>query len=841
MKPRKTKAKDKTPKMKKTRSRSTAQSKTRSPSSTRRTTRTQSKARSTTRSQSTTRNTTHKKDEKKMEKTNKKTGISKTGNTYPKLHNDDEHEIFNEFQNIIEQISDEFIKQKLHDMFTIIMTEMVENQAELKEKKKEIETLIPRMNEMNLDIAGMQKKIQSDKEARENLLSEGEEQINELNNKISDQITEIKRLQKQIKTMNTNTEEYKEIMKSMDDENQGLKLTIQSMKNTIEQIKQKSHCNKYYSTTLIEYDNSIDISNMDNDISNRYNEQNEMVNRTKTLQEELELESFNNIEENVESNNKTHQQQNEKSEDNVRSGDQGDYQEIESEENNEEHSISYFTPDIIIANNEELQKELENNGIINKRKENTKNRSNYEDIVNEKYGEQEEELGINEIMNIRRENTDEENIKDNQEINERSGNNEEYNQRLNELERKIMNNTAKIKEIEKSFYQQQKKHVDIYMIGDSHIRNMKYTIKKYLPNNKYTVEESYIPGAKYNDISTKCLDGVDSCDHLIVMCGTNDIFKSKIETMKSSIDKICEKYKSCQKIHMILVPDRYDDIQINYHIKIVNEKIVEHTKKYKNLIVYDTKKITENWDYSDGIHFGRNGKIKICKEIIKNITSKKHTNEYTNNEHMNAYDSDQKTMSKSHVNMRYKPEEIRKLEMKTNWKNNNREQYIQNMKYGQEDTYNKNKHLIKQNQKFATKIYYTKEHNIHQGNERKTTNQLGTYNQRNPYHNKYNINTYHNDHTGNRYEPKYNNNNNHKNDSRYWYNNRYRYDLKSKPYNMYQSPTEYENRNDIQLNQWPPEMNNIYQSYHAKPWDFQKAKPWNNGNFQKAINAAVRI
>ncbi|KAI5709040.1 hypothetical protein M8J76_008767 [Diaphorina citri] len=150
----------------------------------------------------------------------------------------------------------------------------------------------------------------------------------------------------------------------------------------------------------------------------------------------------------------------------------------------------------------------------------------------------------------------------------------------------------------------QGKNINIFIVGDSHVRDLKTIMESKLPKN-LSVDHSFIPGGRFHDISSKCIKKYENCDHLIVMAGTNDIGKTSFKEIKTHIENIIIKFKD-SKIHLVLVPDRFDKVTMNLDIKILNDKIKTLVKDYKNITIYHTTSIVDSWDYCDNIHFGPN-------------------------------------------------------------------------------------------------------------------------------------------------------------------------------------------------------------------------------------------
>lgn len=97
------------------------------------------------------------------------------------------------------------------------------------------------------------------------------------------------------------------------------------------------------------------------------------------------------------------------------------------------------------------------------------------------------------------------------------------------------------------------------------------------------------------------------------------MFISSKKEILASLKNIVEKFKQSQQIHLFLVPERFDDVNYNFHIKNVNEQNFDFVKPYQNVLVYNTKNIVDSWDYYDNLFIGRQGKVKICTEIARKI------------------------------------------------------------------------------------------------------------------------------------------------------------------------------------------------------------------------------
>ncbi|KAI5727246.1 hypothetical protein M8J76_016903 [Diaphorina citri] len=141
---------------------------------------------------------------------------------------------------------------------------------------------------------------------------------------------------------------------------------------------------------------------------------------------------------------------------------------------------------------------------------------------------------------------------------------------------------------------------DVIIAGDGHARNLKDNLRKQLPTN-WTIDEHYDVKAKMRQTCGKFLKEGNECNHLIIFTGSNDIFNSAKREVLENIKKIIDSGKVTKKIHLVLIPDRYDDPKINLHINNLNEQIMEFVTPYKNVQVYNPRSIIDSWDYTSDL------------------------------------------------------------------------------------------------------------------------------------------------------------------------------------------------------------------------------------------------
>ncbi|KAI5705306.1 hypothetical protein M8J75_013723 [Diaphorina citri] len=191
--------------------------------------------------------------------------------------------------------------------------------------------------------------------------------------------------------------------------------------------------------------------------------------------------------------------------------------------------------------------------------------------------------------------------------------------RITQLEDKISSALKKVENLNQKPENKEEKVInkqpDILILGDQHARNIKTTITKSLPNT-YRIHETFIVDGTFSQIHST--DNMEKCQHLVLMAGSNDVQKTPMKDIKSAIEAIFNKYQE-STIHFIQIPFRYDNVALNYHINNVNYILSEYVRRFRNVKIYETQNIIENWDYTGNNELNRHGKIKICREVSKNI------------------------------------------------------------------------------------------------------------------------------------------------------------------------------------------------------------------------------
>ncbi|KAL1446810.1 hypothetical protein WDU94_009823 [Cyamophila willieti] len=157
--------------------------------------------------------------------------------------------------------------------------------------------------------------------------------------------------------------------------------------------------------------------------------------------------------------------------------------------------------------------------------------------------------------------------------------------------------------------------VNLLIIGDQHASGLEPSLARSLPNH-ITIETLIKDGADFPKLSLEKIHHRPS--HVILSAGTHDVQKTPIFEIKEAINKLLRKFKS-STVHYIQIPERFDQVNLNYHIDRVNRSVAYHLRKYKNVIIYKTNEIVNNWDYNNTTQINKNGYNKLSREIKRNL------------------------------------------------------------------------------------------------------------------------------------------------------------------------------------------------------------------------------
>lgn len=159
----------------------------------------------------------------------------------------------------------------------------------------------------------------------------------------------------------------------------------------------------------------------------------------------------------------------------------------------------------------------------------------------------------------------------------------------------------------------------ILVAGDSHVRDVNYILSSLVPK---TCKINCIlrPGKTIAQIVDEIdSNRIDPETHIVFFAGTNDVFKTSWDDIKSAIDKLYAKTKN-QKATLILIPHRFDTKKINFHIKKLNCLIKNHIKGITNFDFLEPSKYLKPNHYThDGIHIDRKGKQKLWYRVVSKL------------------------------------------------------------------------------------------------------------------------------------------------------------------------------------------------------------------------------
>uniref|UniRef100_A0A8D9E9X4 Uncharacterized protein n=1 Tax=Cacopsylla melanoneura TaxID=428564 RepID=A0A8D9E9X4_9HEMI len=159
----------------------------------------------------------------------------------------------------------------------------------------------------------------------------------------------------------------------------------------------------------------------------------------------------------------------------------------------------------------------------------------------------------------------------------------------------------------------------IYVFGDSLVRYAKSQLIQQLPDKQETVQLKFGSGYTYSQVKqllTAQKDRIQRSDTLILVAGTNDLFKTKWSALKESIQEVCLTF-SC-KIIVVLIPCVTKQWKERQCIKRLNGKILKEYSKYQHVTVLDPNLVLIKEHFAqDKIHFNVKGCQVLCQELVK--------------------------------------------------------------------------------------------------------------------------------------------------------------------------------------------------------------------------------
>ncbi|KAL1448050.1 hypothetical protein WDU94_012322 [Cyamophila willieti] len=155
--------------------------------------------------------------------------------------------------------------------------------------------------------------------------------------------------------------------------------------------------------------------------------------------------------------------------------------------------------------------------------------------------------------------------------------------------------------------------------GDSHCRELGKIMQKLVVDNT-SILCNVNPGRKLDFIidSIKPKKLPPNCK-LCLIAGTNDLFCTKFESVKTSLEKLFSKCKDIN-LYVVLIPPRYDQVGINTHVRKLNVKIKHFCSGHNNVQCIDPGNFINFSHVSqDGVHLNKKGKNILCTKLVSKV------------------------------------------------------------------------------------------------------------------------------------------------------------------------------------------------------------------------------
>lgn len=563
---------------------------------------------------------------------------------------ENQQNLFDELQNLANTIVKNSLKQDINTKIHQLIDTAKSIQKETELHTQNILSIDNKMTEKDTEIKSLQEKLRNKQATLDEITQEGENQVKELTKITKEQQKEITQQKEKIERLQSTNEEQKEYIKTLEEENQGLLLAITSLNNAISQNKERNH--KTLNTkTLTGLNNSLNFSLLEhtmqdelNETNNQDKKQNSKNENTLKNNKDTELtddKTTKPINKEIHEVSETKNAQNiDNKPDTNKTTEIIDITENKNDNDMEYSPQRYISPHIIIQNNKALQKELENENIINKKKTTNKGKSTEkidkispyeeEDIIIEEQNENNKNSTIDKIL-----------------IKKAQDKYEDLDKKIKEIEEMVKNNTNKIKTVENKLNPKTtidlsktntitKEHnCNCYIIGDSHLKYVSEEICKDKEwTNKFQPKVNFKPGYQLKDITNKLIPkNIKEKDILVICGGTNDLYHTSTEEIKRQINIIGK--IGCTTFIILVPPQKHR--HNNYNISGLNTVIKYECEKYKNLFIINTHKfIQPRHIANDGIHLGQKAKIWLSHKIMKTVekySSKLYTKQNKATEH----------------------------------------------------------------------------------------------------------------------------------------------------------------------------------------------------------------
>lgn len=544
-----------------------------------------------------------------------------------KIFTEDDIVIIQEFDTIITHSTEKALKEKLINLKDLFQANTLEKQNQLDLCDSIAIKLTPQIDGLSKELKEIRTKFKNLESEKEYLSKESEEQISKLSEENKTQKITMENQIKHLEFLKLLIEEKEGIIKLQNQEIEGLNLTIETMKNTLDKKSKYNYLN-YYSTG---YNSSFDVSNImeSGNVRNSSIIENDTtrengLNRSNSKQEDSSNENI------IALNTKTKTLNKSPIQNNAISLNRNNIQNLE------ESVQQYFTPEIRILN-KSLQNELETQGIINKKQiiKSISDKNNFDEIV----------FAGNTVESR---------------TNARINTPDKLQEQINDLKERNQMNTLQITKIMELLNTKTNtnlsndihpiKHKKCYLIGDLHLEQIKEGLEKNEEITKeYEIKSNIQPKNGIQSIEkTQIPENVNKEDLIIISGGTNDLYRTKpneiIESLKTIINL------PCTTILLSIPPQNC--LYTNKDIRNLNTSIKRQMKQYNNLHIINTHKVVKIRDLEeDGITISPITKKWVTEKIIKTIN-------YTFNKTIIVNEKDQPNLNNNNQRKQYSKNDV---------------------------------------------------------------------------------------------------------------------------------------------------------------------------------------
>ncbi|KAI5754071.1 hypothetical protein M8J77_005498 [Diaphorina citri] len=156
---------------------------------------------------------------------------------------------------------------------------------------------------------------------------------------------------------------------------------------------------------------------------------------------------------------------------------------------------------------------------------------------------------------------------------------------------------------------------NIYLVGDSIAASIKNIFTEKCPTDKHIIDLTR-GGATIGSVNNTFQMEVSKDDMAVLIIGTNDLFRTKWDEIKTGFESMLNKLQNCNKVFIVQICRRYDTHRINKHITKLNTRIKHLVKTWSNVTILHTKYIKYNSISEDGVHLNNTGKNMLVHRIV---------------------------------------------------------------------------------------------------------------------------------------------------------------------------------------------------------------------------------